>query len=287
MTAVTEREQLLYVAGQAADARVNLEFETDDGMTLNMGPQHPATHGTLRIVAKLDGEQVIAVDPIMGYFNRGTEKLAEVRPYPQINPLGNGIDGLSGFANEVPFILASEKLMGIEAPPRAQWIRTILFEISRIANISLFIGEMGLQLGALTAAFYAFRDREFILNQIEAVTGGRFHPNFNRTGALTDDLPKGWVDETKLAMERLREFCDEMEDLLLGNEIFEARMRGIGVIPADIALSYGLWGATRRAGAVDGALRPDNPVGLPYAQVDWKVWPPPDGDSFARYWVRL
>jgi NADH-quinone oxidoreductase subunit D len=159
--------------------------------------------------------------------------------------------------------------------------------MARIANISLFIGEMGLQLGALTAAFYAFRDREFVLNQIEAVTGGRFHPNFNRIGGLKDDLPKGWIDETKLAMERLRDFCDEMETLLLGNEIFEARMRGIGVIPADVALSYGLSGANLRASGVDWDLRRDHPVGLPYDEVNWKVWTHPDGDSFARYWVRL
>ncbi|MEY2457403.1 MAG: NADH-quinone oxidoreductase subunit, partial [Acidimicrobiaceae bacterium] len=287
MTAVSEREQLLYVAGQAADARVNLEFETDDGMTLNMGPQHPATHGTLRIIVKLDGELVLSADPIMGYMHRGYEKLTEVRTYPQINTLVNRIDWLSSFANEVPFILAAEKLMDVEAPPRAQWIRTILFEMARIANISLFIGEMGLQLGALTAAFYAFRDREFVLNQIEAVTGGRFHPNFNRIGGLKDDLPKGWIDETKRAMERLRDFCDEMETLLLGNEIFEARMRGIGVIPADVALSYGLSGANLRASGVDWDLRRDQPVGLPYDQVTFKVWTHPDGDSFARYWVRL
>jgi NADH-quinone oxidoreductase subunit D len=287
MTAISERDQLLYVAGQAADARVNLEFETDDGMTLNMGPQHPATHGTLRIIVKLDGELVISADPIMGYMHRGYEKLTEVRTYPQITTLVNRIDWLSSFANEVPFILAAEKLMDVEAPPRAQWIRTILFEMARIANISLFIGEMGLQLGALTAAFYAFRDREFVLNQIEAVTGGRFHPNFNRIGGLKDDLPKGWIDETKLAMERLRDFCDEMETLLLGNEIFEARMRGIGVIPADIALSYGLSGANLRASGVDWDLRRDQNVGLPYDQIDFKVWTHPDGDSFARYWVRL
>src|SRR4051794_24649095 len=240
MTAVTEREQLLYVASQAADARVNLEFETDDGMTLNMGPQHPATHGTLRIIVKLDGELVISADPIMGYMHRGYEKLVEVRTYPQINTLINRIDWLSSFANEVPFILAVEQLMEIEAPPRAQYIRTILFDLSRIANITLFIGTMGADLGAITPVFYAFRDRERILNQIEAVTGGRFHPNFNRIGGLKDDLPRGWIDETKSAMVRVREFCDELEELLMGNEIFQARARGIGVIPADVALSYGL-----------------------------------------------
>ena len=287
MTAVTDRQKLAYANAQAADGRVNLEFETDEGMTLNLGPQHPATHGTLRIVLKLDGEQVLKCEPVMGYMHRGYEKLTEVRTYPQVTTLINRIDWLGSFANEVPFILAAEKLMEIEAPPRAQWIRTALFELSRIANISLFIGDMALHIGAMTAAFYAFRDREFVLNQIEAATGGRFHPNFDRIGGLKDDLPKGWVADTKAAMEKIRDFCDQMEVLVEGNEIFQARTRGIGVIPAEIALQFGLSGANLRASGVDWDLRRDQPVGLAWDQVDWNVIPPPDGDSFSRFWVRL
>ena len=286
MTAVTDRQQLAYIAGQAADSRVNVELETE-GMTLNMGPQHPATHGTLRIIAKLDGEQVISAEPVMGYMHRGYEKLTEVRTYPQVTTLVNRIDWLGSFANEVPFILAAEKLMEVEAPPRAQWIRTVLFELSRIANVMLFLGDMGVQLGALTPVFFAFRDREHVLNQIEAVTGGRFHPNFDRIGGLKDDLPKGWITETKAAMDKVRTFCDEMEDLLLGNEIFDARTRGIGVIPAEVALGHGMSGSNLRASGVDWDLRRDLPVGLAWNEVDWKVWTHPDGDSFARYWVRL
>ena len=285
MTTAT-RDQMAYIAGQAADARLNVELETE-GMTLNIGPQHPATHGTLRIVARLDGEQVIEAEPIMGYMHRGYEKLTEVRTYPQVTTLINRIDWLGSFANEVPFILAAEQLMEIEAPPRAQWIRTILFELSRIANISLFLGDMGVQLGALTPVFYAFRDREFVLNQIEAVTGGRFHPNFDRIGGLKDDLPAGWIDETREVLAKMRAFCDELEDLLMGNEIFEVRTRGIGIIPADVGLAYGLSGANIRASGVDWDIRRDNPCGLVYDQLDWQVWTHPDGDSFARYWVRL
>ena len=183
MTAISDRQQLGYIAAQAADARVNLEIETE-GMTLNLGPQHPATHGTLRIITKLDGEQVISADPVMGYMHRGYEKLAEVRTYPQVTTLVNRIDWLGSFANEVPFILAAEQLMEVEAPPRAQWIRTILFEMSRIANVVLFLGDMAVQVGAVTPVFFAFRDREHILNQIESATGGRFHPNFDRIGGL-------------------------------------------------------------------------------------------------------
>ncbi len=284
--AVTEQQRIAYIASQAADARVNVELQTEE-MTLNLGPQHPATHGTLRIVARLDGEQVVQADVVCGYMHRGYEKLTEVRTYPQITTLINRIDWLSSFANEVPFILAAEDLMEVEAPPRAQWIRTLFFELSRIANVTLFIGEMGVQLGALTPVFFAFRDREYVLNLIESATGGRFHPNFDRIGGLKDDLPKGWIAETKDAMRRIRGYCDELEDLLMGNEIFEARTRGVGVIPADVGLSYGLSGANIRASGVDWDLRRDSPSPLAWKELDWKVWTHPDGDSFARYWVRL
>ena len=286
MTAVTDTEQLAYIAAKAADSRVNVELDTGD-MTLNIGPQHPATHGTLRIVAKLDGEQVVSCEPIAGYMHRGYEKLTEVRTYPQVTTLVNRIDWLGSFANEVPFILAAEQLMEVEAPPRAQWIRTILFELSRIANISLFLGDMGAQLGAITPVFFAFRDRERVLNQIEAATGGRFHPNFDRIGGLKDDLPAGWADETRSVMVKMRTFCQEMEDLLMGNEIFEARTRGVGVIPGDVAQSYGMSGANLRASGVDWDLRRDQPSPLAWSELDWKVWSHPDGDSFARFWVRL
>src|SRR3954462_3196062 len=140
--AVSEQQRMSYIAAQAADAHLAVELQTEE-MTLNLGPQHPATHGTLRIVAKLDGEQVVKAVVICGYMHRGYEKLTEVRTYPQINTLINRIDWLGSCANEVPFILASEKLMEIEAPPRAQWLRTIFFELSRISNIILFLGDMG------------------------------------------------------------------------------------------------------------------------------------------------
>ncbi|MEP6660859.1 MAG: NADH-quinone oxidoreductase subunit D 1 [Acidimicrobiales bacterium] len=286
MTTVSDRRQLAYIAAQASDARINVELETE-GMTLNIGPQHPATHGTLRIITRLDGEMVVWAEPSCGYMHRGYEKLTEVRSFPQVTTLINRIDWLGSFANEVPFILAAEKLMGVEAPARAQYIRTVLFELSRIANVSLFLGDMGVQLGAITPVFYAFRDREHVLNQIEAVTGGRFHPNFDRIGGLKDDLPKGWIDETKATMDKMRSFCDEMEDLLVGNEIFIKRTRGVGVIPRDVALSFGLSGANLRASGVDWDLRRDQKLPMAWDKAEWKVWTHPDGDCFARYWVRL
>jgi NADH-quinone oxidoreductase subunit D len=269
-----------------ADAQMGVELDTGD-MILNLGPQHPATHGTLRLVVRLDGERVISADPVIGYMHRGYEKLAEFRTYPQITTLINRIDWLSSFANEVPFVDAAEHLMGVHAPPRAQYIRTILTELSRIATFLLFLGEMGLQVGALTPAFYGFRDREHILNLIEAATGGRFHPNFNRIGGLKDDLPWGWVNETRTAMKVVFDACDVFEDLVAGNEIFEARTRSIGIIPAELGAAYGVSGSNLRASGVDWDLRRDGRPYLVYPELDFKVWTHPDGDSFARYWVRL
>jgi NADH-quinone oxidoreductase subunit D len=282
-----EIRQAAYIAGQAADMRVNVALETDDGMTVNIGPQHPATHGTLRIVAKLDGEQVIEAEPFMGYMHRGYEKLTEVRTYPQITTLVNRIDWLGSFANEVPFIGAAEELMGVEAPQRAQWIRTALFEMARIAHLELFLGDLGVQLGAITPVFFAFRDRERVLNQIEAATGGRFHPNYNRIGGLKEDLPKGWITETKAVMNNVREFCDTLEQLLFGNIVFQTRTRGVGVIPYEKALDYGLTGANARGSGVDVDLRRDVASPLAWSKLDWKVWTHPDGDCFSRCWIRL
>jgi NADH-quinone oxidoreductase subunit D len=269
-----------------ADAQVNVELDTGD-MILNLGPQHPATHGTLRIVVRLDGERVIAADPVIGYMHRGYEKLTEVRTYPQITTLINRIDWLSSFANEVPFIDAAERLLGVEAPPRAQYIRTILTELSRISTFLLFLGEMGLQVGALTPAFYGFRDREHILNLIEAATGGRFHPNFNRIGGVKDDLPWGWINDTRTAMKTTLDACDTFEDLVAGNEIFEMRTRSIGIIPAELGAAYGVSGSNLRASGVDWDLRRDGRPYLVYPELDFRVWTHSDGDSFARYWVRL
>jgi NADH-quinone oxidoreductase subunit D len=269
-----------------ADVQVNVELDTGD-MILNLGPQHPATHGTLRIVVRLDGERVISADPVIGYMHRGYEKLTEFRTYPQITTLINRIDWLSSFANEVPFIAAAEQLMGIEPPPRALYIRTILTELSRIATFLLFLGEMGLQVGALTPAFYGFRDREHVLNLIEAATGGRFHPNFNRIGGLKDDLPWGWVNDTRTAMKTVLDACDTFQDLVADNEIFEARTRSIGIIPAELGAAYGVSGSNLRASGVDWDLRRDGKPYLAYPEIDFRVWTHPDGDSYARYWVRM
>src|SRR5436190_3718973 len=253
-----------------ADAQINVELDTGD-MILNLGPQHPATHGTLRVVVRLDGERVLSADPVIGYMHRGYEKLTEFRTYPQVTTLINRIDWLSSFANEVPFIDAAEQLMAIEAPPRAKYIRTILTELSRIATFLLFLGEMGLQVGALTPPFYGFRDREYVLNLIEAVTGGRFHPNFNRIGGVKDDAPWGWINDTRQTMKKVLDSCDDFENLVAANPIFEQRTRSIGIIPADIGTAYGVSGSNIRASGIDWDLRRDGrSYGLVYDELDWK-----------------
>ncbi|MFV1971774.1 MAG: NADH-quinone oxidoreductase subunit D, partial [Acidimicrobiia bacterium] len=202
-----------------SEVAVSVELETPD-MTLNIGPQHPATHGVLRLVAQVDGERINEVQPVIGYMHRGYEKLSEVRTYAQITSLVNRIDWVSGFANEVPFILGVEKLMGVEAPERAQWIRLILTELFRISSHLVFMSSYPLELGASTPLMHVLRDREHILELIEDVTGGRFHPNFNRVGGIKPaygggsktkkqsmDLPAGFFTRTLKAMDRMDRIC--------------------------------------------------------------------------------
>jgi NADH-quinone oxidoreductase subunit D len=288
MTTTSDQSQLL-AQGRAgahlADIQYAVEIETPE-MTVNIGPQHPSTHGVFRIVAKVDGEQVTDVQPVVGYMHRGYEKLAEVRTYPQITTLVNRIDWLSGYANEIPFILAAEQLMGIEAPPRAQYIRTILSEMSRLATFLVFLGSFGIELGAITPFFHTMRDRERILDLIESVTGGRFHPNFNRVGGLKDDLPAGFIEGTRIAMKTVLDICDTVEDLLFGNDIFRERTLGIGVIPLEKGLEYGVSGANIRASGATSDVRLDEPY-LVYDELDFDVVSDTRGDCYARAWCRL
>ena len=237
-----------------SDAAVSVELQTPD-MTLNIGPQHPSTHGVLRLIAQVDGERIISVDPVIGYMHRGYEKLAEVRTYPQITALVNRIDWVSGFANEIPFIVAVEKLMGLEVPDRAQYIRLILTEMARLGSHLIFLSSYPLEIGAATPLMHALRERERVLDLIEGVTGGRFHPNFNRIGGVKpaagagattkkviQDVPKGFLEGTLASMDRMDLICDDLDDLVTGNEIFQARTVGVGVIPAHKGVEYGVSG---------------------------------------------
>jgi NADH-quinone oxidoreductase subunit D len=236
---------------------------------------------------------------VIGYMHRGYEKLAEVRTYPQINALVNRIDWVSGFANEIPFIVAVERLMGIEVPERAQYIRLILTEMARISNHLVYMSSYPLEIGAATPLMHALRERERILELLEGVTGGRFHPNFNRIGGVKpaagagattkkviQDLPAGFLADTRKAMERMTVICDDIEGLVSGNEIFLARTKGVGVIPRDIAKAYGVSGPNLRASAVDFDIRKVENY-LPYDRFDFDVATGENGDCWDRYQVRV
>lgn len=281
-----------------SETAVSVELQTPD-MTLNIGPQHPSTHGVLRLVAKIDGERVADVDPVIGYMHRGYEKISEVRTYAQITTLVNRIDWVSGFANEVPFIVGVEKLMGVEVPKRAQYIRLILTELARISSHLVFMSSYPLELGATTPLMHALREREYILELIEEMTGGRFHPNFNRVGGVKPaygggattkkqamDIPSGFYQRTLEAMDRMDQICDDIDTLVTGNELFKMRTVGVGVIPADKALEYGLTGPNLRASGVAYDLRKIENY-LPYDEVEFDVASAEGGDCFDRYVVRL
>jgi NADH-quinone oxidoreductase subunit D len=281
-----------------SEAAVSVELETPD-MTLNIGPQHPSTHGVLRLVARIDGERAFDVHPVIGYMHRGYEKLSEVRTYPQITTLVNRIDWVSGYANEVPFVIAAEKLMGLEVPERAQYIRLILTEMARISSHLIFMASYPLELGAATPLFFALRERERILDLLEGVTGGRFHPNFNRIGGvkpaygsgsqtrkLPQDLPAGFLAETREAVGMVLHVADEIEDLVAGNEIILARTKGIGVLPAEVAAAYGVSGPNLRASGVPFDLRRAESY-LPYDRFDFEIPVGENGDCWDRWWVRL
>jgi NADH-quinone oxidoreductase subunit D len=281
-----------------SEVSVSVELETEE-MTLNIGPQHPSTHGVLRLVARVDGERCHDIKPVIGYMHRGYEKLSEVRTYPQITTIVNRIDWVAGYANEVPFIVATEKLMEVEVPERAQYIRLILTEMARIASHLIFMASYPLELGAPTPLFFALRERERVLDLLEGVTGGRFHPNFNRIGGVKpavgagpttkktpQDLPAGFYAETREAMEHVQEVCDEIEDLVAGNEIILARTKGIGILPPEVAASYGVSGPNLRASGVPFDLRKVEDY-LPYDRFDFDVVVGENGDCWDRWWVRF
>ncbi|MET0822567.1 MAG: NADH-quinone oxidoreductase subunit D [Aeromicrobium sp.] len=262
-------------------------FDTTD-MVLNIGPQHPATHGVLRLRLTLDGERVKACEPIVGYMHRGVEKLFEVRDYRQIIVLANRHDWLSAFSSELGVALAVEDMLGMEVPERATWIRTLLAELNRVLNHLMFLGSYPLELGAITPIFYAFRERETIQEVMEEVSGGRMHYMFNRVGGLKEDIPAGWTGRTSAAIATVRARLGELEDLILGNEIFRARTVGIGVLSPELVHAYGVSGPIARASGLDLDLRRDEPY-LAYGELQDVLRVPvrTEGDCHARFAVLL
>jgi NADH-quinone oxidoreductase subunit D len=257
------------------------DFPTAD-MSLSIGPAHPATHGVFRIVLEMDGERVREARPVIGYMHRGFEKLAEYRDYRQIKALVNRHDWLSGFSNELGVALAVEKMMEMEVPDRAQWIRMLIAEWNRILNHLMFIGSYAIELGAITPMFYAFREREDIQHLLESATGGRLHFTYNQPGGLKIDLPKGFLRESQRLSTVVRERLPDYFDLILGNEIFQGRTKGIGPLPSDVALSIGVTGPTLQATGVAEDPRVTEPY-LKYGEIDVPVPVGENGDSFDRF----
>src|SRR5689334_24393399 len=189
-------------------------------MVLNIGPQHPATHGVLRLRLTLDGERIVRAEPVIGYMHRGAEKLFEVRDYRQIIVLANRHDWLSAFANELGVVLGAEKMLGMEVPERAVWARTLLAELNRVLNHLMFLGSYPLEIGAITPMFYAFRERETLQAVMEEVSGGRIHYMFNRVGGLKEEVPAGWTRRAREAIATVRRRLPDLDNLIRKNDIF-------------------------------------------------------------------
>ena len=260
-------------------------------MTLNIGPQHPATHGVLRLRIVLDGERIVRAEPIIGYMHRGAEKLFEVRDYRQIVVLANRHDWLSAFSNELGVVLGIERMLGMEVPERAVWARTLLAELNRVLNHLMFLGSYPLELGAITPIFYSFREREELQAVMEEASGGRMHYMFNRVGGLKDDLPAGWLGRVEHAVAEVRRRMRDLRNMLVGNEILLARTRRVGVLDEATVLAYGVSGPIARASGVNVDLRRDAPY-LAYAELfaeggPGRVVTRTEGDCQARLQVLL
>jgi NADH-quinone oxidoreductase subunit D len=266
------------IVGIGAGAK---ELATED-MTLNIGPQHPSTHGVLRLRLTLDGERISAAEPIVGYMHRGAEKLFEVRDFRQIIVLANRHDWLSAFSSELGVVLAVERMLGMEVPVRAVWMRTLLAELNRILNHLMFLGSYPLEVGAITPIFYAFREREALQRVMEEISGGRMHYMFNRVGGLKDELPAGWTARARTAVSEVRSRMGDIDDIIMGNEIFRARTRGVGVLTQEQILQYGVSGPIARASGLDFDLRRDEPY-LAYGDLDVRVVTRTEGDCLARF----
>jgi NADH-quinone oxidoreductase subunit D len=254
--------------------------------TLNFGPQHPATHTTLRLVLKLDGERVIDAVPDIGYLHSGFEKTGEHLDYNQYVTITDRMNYISPVANNVAWHAAVEKLLGIEITPRCKYIRTIVSELARISDHLLCTGAMGLDTGAFTFFLYAFYQREVIYDIFETLSGQRFHPSLTRVGGLAYDFTPLVIEKIRAFLKAFPETLDDMERLVNRNRIFVDRMKGVGVLTKERAISRSITGPIARASGVTRDLRKDEPY-LAYADLDFDVCCATAGDCFARYYVRM
>ena len=257
-----------------------------DSHTINFGPQHPAAHGVLRLILEMDGEMVVRADPHIGLLHRGTEKLIEYKSYLQAVPYFDRLDYVSPMACEHAFALAVETLLDVRAPERAQWIRVMFAEITRVLNHLLSVSSFALDCGALTPGLWGYEEREKMLEFYEAASGARFHSNYFRPGGVAKDLPTGLEAEIAAWAEAFPKFVDDMEGLLTGNRIWKQRTVNIGVIGADEALAWGFSGPNLRASGVAWDLRRSQPYDK-YAEVEFDIPVGRHGDCYDRYLVRI
>ncbi len=256
-----------------------------DLIEINMGPQHPSTHGVLRLGVTLDGEVVVDCQPDVGYLHRGIEKLAETRTWVQFIPITDRLDYLASVLGNAAYVGAVEKLGQIEVPEKAEYIRIIMMELQRVASHLVFFGTMALDLGATTPFLYSFREREDVLDLFEMVCGARLTYNYFRPGGVSKDLPAGFYEKCKAYIKKQREKLPEYDTLFTENQIFIARTRNVGIISAEDAVNYSLSGPSLRGSGVAYDVRTADPYSI-YDKFDWQVITYPDGDSLSRFMVR-
>lgn len=255
-------------------------------VTLNMGPQHPSTHGVMHLVLRMQGEKIVKAELDIGYLHRGMEKIAENLLYSQFVPYTDRLDYLSSMTNNLSYVMAVEKLIGLDIPERGKYIRVIASELSRISSHLLAVGAWGLDLGAVTLVLYAFREREMILDLFEMLCGARLTCNYMKIGGVRGDLPSGFKEKCRDFVQIFPKRVDEYEQLLTGNRIWLQRNKGIGVISAEDAVDLGLTGPSLRGSGVKWDIRKDTPY-LVYDRFDFKVPAGENGDCFDRYMVRV
>jgi len=263
-----------------------LEPGQDRTMILNMGPQHPSTHGVLRVLLEIDGENVVRLMPDIGFLHTGIEKTCEAKFYQQVVPLTDRIDYLCPLTNNLCYALAVEKLLGLEIPPKAQWLRVLLNELTRINSHLVWLGTHALDIGAMTVFLYCFREREEILKMFEMVSGQRMMTSYFRVGGIALEPPLGFFDRVRDFAGYFPEKVDEYENLLTGNPIWGMRTKGVARMTAEDAIALGATGPTLRASGVDIDLRRDMPYSS-YEKFQFKVPVSQEGDVFARYMCRV
>jgi NADH-quinone oxidoreductase subunit D len=265
---------------------ISFEDPLESEMVLNMGPQHPATHGVLRLLLKLDGETILAAVPEVGYLHRGYEKLAENCSYHEFIPHTDRLDYISPLSNNVAYVLAVEKLIGIEVSLRAQYIRTIICELARISSHLMYLGSQAMDVGALTVWMWSFREREKLYDIFEKIAGARFTTSYTRIGGVAQDITSDTLGVVGLFIDEFPEKLRECEKLLNTNRIFVGRMDGIGPISKEEAIDLGLTGPSLRACGIEHDLRKTNPY-LVYSELNFNIPVYEGGDCLARYYVRM